>query len=226
MAQSKTEISSVKRRVFADPMSDAGFKLIYRNPENMLILINSILGENFASSVTMLDKEVQADRVLGKKSIFDFLCQTPKGEVIVEVQVEKDDSFAERLYFYSTYLVQEQYNRYRRKKILEEQNLQEIEEREKTLEGSDFRLVPVLKDKYVGGFTYRMHPVYVIAIVGFNLVRYEEEGRVRNEDVIRSIHLRDDISGELFTDKLNFTLVEIWRFRKKEKDLTSSSDRL
>ena len=146
----------------------------------MLILINSILGENFASSVTMLDKEVQADRVLGKKSIFDFLCQTPKGEVIVEVQVEKDDSFAERLYFYSTYLVQEQYNRYRRKKILEEQNLQEIEEREKTLEGSDFRLGPVLKDKYVGGFTYRMHPVYVIAIVGFNLVRYEEEGRVRN----------------------------------------------
>jgi hypothetical protein len=191
----------------------------------MLILINSILGENFATSVEFLDKEVQTDRVLAKKSVFDFLCKTPNGEAIVEVQVREDKHFGERLLFYSTYIVQEQYNRYRRKKM-EEQYLQKLKKREKKLEGSEFRIVPVLGDEYVGGFTYEMHPVYVIAIMGFNMARHEEEGRPRNNDVIRSFEIRDEISGELLTDRLHFTLVELARFQKQEKDLSSSSDRL
>ena len=68
--------------------------------------------------------------------------------------------------------------------------------------------------------------MYVIAIMGFNMERNEEEGRPRNEDVIRSFQIRDNVTGELFSDKLNYTLVEIGRFNKQEKDLTSASDRL
>ena len=207
-------------------MSDMGFKLIYKNPDNMLTLINAILGENFASSATMLDKEVQTDRVLGKRSAFDMLCKTPKGEVIVEVQVKKDKNLSSRLIFYSSYIIQEQYAEYRRKKLEEERILQEIKEREKDSDWSGFKLYPVVEEEYIGGFAYEMHPMYVIAIMGFNMERNEEEDRPRNEDVIRSFQIRDNVTGELFSDKLNYTLVEIGRFNKQEKDLTSASDRL
>lgn len=207
-------------------MLDTGFKIVFSNEKNMRYLLNALFGDGFALEVTFLNKEMNTERASGKRSYLDMRCRTSNGkDIVIEVQVKKQANFKERMLFYSSHIIQEQYYDYR-DAILAEQNLQRGNQETRNEEGDEKNeaLLNELDEVYVGGFTYKMIPTYVIAFLGFTPDRISEEGKSFNNDLIRTFEIRDSRSGELFSDKLRFTTVEVEKFDKKENELTSPLD--
>lgn len=229
MTQNKNQRKgSTIRATYASTMRDTGFKIVYSNEHNMLLLINAILGEGFATEVEFINKEMLSEQMTGKRSYLDMRCRTSKGEdIVVEVQVEKQKHFTERMAFYSSYIIQDQFNKFKMKKRMEEQNLQRNSRGKYTEEGKGNVLFdPAADDKYVGGFAYEMKPTYLISILGFTPERIEERGIALNEDIVRYFDIRDRKSSELYTDCIHFVTIEVEKFSKSVGELNSLQDKI
>ena len=92
--------------VFVDLRIDYAFKLIFGTPGNedlLLLLLDSILPEKHISRVELASTDQVGDSPLGRKSIYDIRCTAECGEFVVEMQFERQDDFADRMVFYSSF---------------------------------------------------------------------------------------------------------------------------
>ena len=113
------------------------------------------------SGITFVNKEFHGLVIEEKSSTFDLLCtdRDTGEEFLVELQNEEKDSFADRIVYYSTYLIREQMA-LKIKRIREE-----VEEQMKS--GG--------KSKRIDSMDYSIRPVYLLSLVDFAL---EHEGTV------------------------------------------------
>lgn len=86
-------------------LTDFGFKRIFGTKEHSGILIkflNALFeGEMRISNVEFRDKEILPDRITGKKVMYDIYCTTDDNRhLIVEMQQEESENFADRILFY------------------------------------------------------------------------------------------------------------------------------
>ena len=81
--------------------------------------------------------------------------------------------------------------------------------------------LPIL-DSLNRGDDYRMVPVYVVALLDFEIDSHPK-GEEENYEYRYSI--REDRTGALLTDVLHFVFIEIGKFRKTEKELVTNKDK-
>ena len=72
--------------IFVDLLSDAGFKLVYANPENKSLLINllNIVLPEFvrvSDIVEYRDREQTPESIFSKKTILDLVCKDNEGNI-------------------------------------------------------------------------------------------------------------------------------------------------
>lgn len=100
--------------VFINPYTDYGFKKLFGEEKNKLLLIsflNDLLGgEEQISDLTFQNTEHLPDGGdKQRKAIFDIYCTNSDGEhFIVELQKAKQNYFKDRTVFYSTFPIQQQ----------------------------------------------------------------------------------------------------------------------
>lgn len=70
---------------------------------------------------------------------------------------------------------------------------------------------------------YSLSPVYIIAILNFSFTHEEDFPEDR---YISSYHIREDETNELFNKTLNFTFIEMGRFKKEESECVTVLDKL
>ena len=93
--------------VFVDLLSDAGFKLVYANPENKSLLINllNIVLPEFvrvSDIVEYRDREQTPESIFSKKTILDLVCKDNEGNIFsIEVQRKIDGEFGKRCVYYA-----------------------------------------------------------------------------------------------------------------------------
>jgi len=103
------EFAAAHGIVYLDLKLDYAFKLVFGSAgqeENLRILLDSILPEKHIKSVEFLTQEQTGDLPDEKKVIYDIFCKTGDGsEFVVEMQMNPQDDFADRMVYYSTYPV-------------------------------------------------------------------------------------------------------------------------
>ena len=70
---------------------------------------------------------------------------------------------------------------------------------------------------------YNLSPVYIIAILNFSFTHDEDFPENR---YISCYHIREDETNELFNKTINFTFIEMDRFKKDESECLSVLDKL
>lgn len=139
----------------------------------------------------MDDKEQHGLILSDKNCTFDLYCTADTGErFIVEMQFASQESFRDRMLYYSTYPIRSQ-----------------IVERMKKLEG-DY--------PHINKMDYSLSPVYVISILNFRL-EHERSESLEN-GMISRYELRNRQSGELMTDALHFVFLELARLPWKQDE--------
>ena len=81
--------------------------------------------------------------------------------------------------------------------------------------------LPIL-DSLNSGDDYRMVPVYVVALLDFEI---EKHPAGEEETYEYRYSIREDKTGSLLTDVLHFVFIEIGKFKKKEKELVTNKDK-
>ena len=97
---------------YADLLDDLAFKLVFgqESTKNVMIeFLNQVITDRKIVDVDFADKEIHPNLRDKKTSIYDLLCKTDDGSrVIVELQKRKQDSYAERMLYYSMHQIQKQ----------------------------------------------------------------------------------------------------------------------
>jgi predicted transposase/invertase (TIGR01784 family) len=97
---------------YADLLDDVAFKLVFgqESTKNVMIeFLNQVIPDRKIVDVEFADKEVHPNLRDKKTSIYDLLCKTDDGSrIIVELQKRKQDSYAERMLYYSMHQVLQQ----------------------------------------------------------------------------------------------------------------------
>ena len=96
---------------YLDLTCDWAFKYLFQNhPDLLIVLLNDILNEEI-SSVEFRNTELLDVAPSDKRIIFDLLCQTPNGTILVEMQKVSRFDQRDRLFFYGSRLVTRQVKR-------------------------------------------------------------------------------------------------------------------
>ena len=94
---------------YADLLNDEVFKLVFGQESSkdvMIEFLNQVIADRTIVDVDFMDKEMHPDRRESKGSVYDLLCETDDGsKVIVELQRRKQDSYAERMLYYSMHQI-------------------------------------------------------------------------------------------------------------------------
>ncbi len=97
---------------YADLLDDIAFKLVFgqESTKNVMIeFLNQVIPDRTIVDVDFADKEIHPNLRDKKTSIYDLLCKTDDGSrIIVELQKRKQDSYAERMLYYSMHQVLQQ----------------------------------------------------------------------------------------------------------------------
>jgi predicted transposase/invertase (TIGR01784 family) len=204
MAKQAKENSDNKRKsgeglgIFINPRTDFGFKRVFNNAAMMKSFLNSVIIEKklgyHIQEVTFLPVEQFGETRTEHIVITDTRCRIETGEdILVEMQNARPLNFAERLLFYSTYLIRNQAPRRRSKR--------KDEKKEKP-------------------WHYDLKAIYAVAIVNYPMIKSEAS----RETVTTWIKLIHEDTGEVFSDKLNFIIVDLTKFNKKEEELETQDD--
>ena len=96
---------------YLDLTCDWAFKYLFQNhPDLLIVLLNDILNEEI-SSVEFRNTELLDVAPSDKRIIFDLLCQTPDGTIMVEMQKASRFDQRDRLFYYGSRLVTRQVKR-------------------------------------------------------------------------------------------------------------------
>lgn len=103
-----TYAQSLATPEYLDLTCDWAFKYLFQNPPDMLImLLNDILRENI-TSIEFRNTELAKDAQHDKRILFDLLCKTPSGTILVEMQKASRSDQRDRLFFYGARLINRQ----------------------------------------------------------------------------------------------------------------------
>lgn len=192
----------VPKHGYANLTNDYMFKKIFGSEECKDILItflNHIIGDKVIKDVTFITNEHLGPTMEDRKAIFDINCSTMEGEeFIVEMQNRPQTYFRDRALFYSCYPIINQ--------------------------------AQVAKQKYyeehgnTAGFcwNYRLKPVRLIAILSFPMTH---NTGWPEEKCHSSYRIREDTTGEMLHDRLQFIFLELARFNKTEDNLETPYDK-
>ncbi len=96
---------------YLDLTCDWAFKYLFQNhPDQLIALLNDILNEEI-STVEYRNTELIDVAPSDKRILFDLLCQTPNGIILVEMQKASRFDQRDRLFFYGSRLVTRQVKR-------------------------------------------------------------------------------------------------------------------
>ena len=97
---------------YADLLDDDAFKLVFGQESTkdvMIEFLNQVIPDRKIVDVEFADKEIHPNLRDKKTSIYDLFCKTDDGSrIIVELQKRKQDSYAERMLYYSMHQVLKQ----------------------------------------------------------------------------------------------------------------------
>lgn len=189
-------LSKGTRNRFANLMLDSAFKIVFGLPaceQTLIGLLEALLPDKKIHSIRYLDKEIPGFFLEDQKTIFDLFCEGYDGEqYIIEMQLNPEKHFRDRVLFYSTFPIREQLIT-----PMEEQYHRNTGERKKII-------------------SYHLVPVYVISILNFKLP-HENEASLR-DGILSSYSIRSDQDGERMTDALHFLFLELPRLPYKKDE--------
>lgn len=189
-------LSKDARKRFANLMMDSAFKIVFGLPasEKTLIgLLETLIPGKKIRSIKYLDKEIPGFFLEDQKTVFDLYCESEDRErFIIEMQLNPQKNFRERVLFYSTF-------------PLREQLLKPVEEQYLRNSGASRKIQ-----------SYHLVPVYVISILNFKL-KHQKEASLR-DGLLSSYSIRSDQDGELMTDALHFLFLELPRLKYKKDE--------
>lgn len=97
---------------YADLLDDDAFKLVFGQESTkdvMIEFLNRVIEERTIVDVEFRDKEMFPNYRDKKASVFDLFCTTDDGSrIIVELQKRKQESYAERMLYYSMHQILKQ----------------------------------------------------------------------------------------------------------------------
>ena len=191
-----------QRRGYANLTNDYMFKRVFGSEECKDILIaflNRIVGNGDIEDVTFQNTEHLGPTADGRRAVFDIAVRTKSGEeYIIEMQLAQQEYFRDRSLFYASYPILNQ----------------------AALAKEEFRKTH--GDAGVFSWNFRLKPVRFIAVVNFPMTHSLEWDESR---YFSSYRLKEDESGELLHDKLQFIFLELARFDKREDELESYCDK-
>ncbi|MDR1416860.1 MAG: Rpn family recombination-promoting nuclease/putative transposase, partial [Prevotellaceae bacterium] len=96
--------------VYINPLTDFGFKKLFSDLKVLLAFLNDILKlDSPIVKVALRPTEQLGDWESERKAVVDLLCTSERGEFfLVEMQYAPQKHFAERLLFYSSFLIRNQ----------------------------------------------------------------------------------------------------------------------
>jgi predicted transposase/invertase (TIGR01784 family) len=99
-----------EQAVFINPLTDFGFKKVFGEEEVAIEFLNDIVApEEKITEIRYCPTEQLGDWETSRKAVFDLVCSNEKGEsFLVEMQKAKQEFIADRLLFYSTFLIRNQ----------------------------------------------------------------------------------------------------------------------
>ena len=97
---------------YADQLDDDAFKLVFGQESTkdvMIEFLNRVIDDRTIVDLDFMDKEMHPSARDSKSSVYDLFCKTDDGaRIIVELQKRKQDSYAERMLYYSMHQVLKQ----------------------------------------------------------------------------------------------------------------------
>ena len=182
-------LSKGTRNRFANLMLDSAFKIVFGLPaceQTLISLLETLIPDKRIHSIRYLDKEIPGFFLEDQKTVFDLFCEGDDGEkFIIEMQLNPQRHFRDRVLFYSTFPIREQLIT-----PMEEHYHRSTGERKKIN-------------------SYHLVPVYVISIINFKLKH--GKGASLRDGILSSYSIRSDQDGECMTDALHFLYLELPR---------------
>ena len=191
-----------ERRGYASLTNDYMFKRIFGSEECKDILIaflNRIVGNGEIEDVTFQNTEHLGPTADDRRAVFDIAARTRSGEeYIIEMQLAQQEYFRDRALFYASY------------PILNQAALAKENFRKEHSDAGVFR------------WNFCLKPVRFIAVVNFQMTHCPEWDERR---YFSSYKLKEEGTGELLHDKLQFIFLELARFDKREGELENYCDK-
>ncbi len=182
--------SNARTAVYADLRNDFMFKKAFGQKDIMIPFLNDILGTDKIQDIDYRNVEQLGFDAEDRKVYYDLYCHCSDGkDFIVEMQRRSQKYYRERMVFYSTYPIQNQYEEAKFKHM------------EKFGEDPNTPFV----------FNYRLCPVYIISITDFKL---DHEPDWPKDRFVSRYNIREVSNGEPYCDTLNYIFIELPRFRK------------
>ena len=182
---------------YIDPMSDFGFKKIFKDSGRKELLIrplNAIFGLDIAD-LEIGESERQGDTPEDRSACFDLYCTSSDGKrFIVEVQKLRQRHFLKRAIYYTTFPIAGAAPKGRH-------------------DG--------------GGWDFDFPPTFFLELLDFDFDFRRTDGQraADPEHFIHRFSLRDDDTGEPMTDSLRFAFLEIRRFDKRRGECRAFEDK-
>jgi predicted transposase/invertase (TIGR01784 family) len=203
--QMRVQDSGIKTmEVFINLRSDFGFKKVFNDSRMMMSFLNSVIAkkiqkEDFhVTSLTYLPVEHFGENENERRVIVDSRCRINTGEdIVIEMQNARPLNFTNRLIYYENYLIHDQ-----------------MPLRKRSGTGAKKESVTTKTVRY------NMKPVYLIAIVNFPMIK----GKSTNKLTIEWIQLISHDTNQVWSDNVNYIVVDLTKFKKTAEELTTLED--
>jgi predicted transposase/invertase (TIGR01784 family) len=184
--------------VYADLRTDFMFKKAFGQKDIMIPFLNDILGTDKIQDIDYRNVEQLGFDAEDRKVYYDLYCHCSDGkDFIVEMQRRSQRYYRERMVFYSTYPIQQQYVDARRK-----------HEEKRPM------------DPFV--FNYKLRPIYIISVTDFAL---DHKANWPEGKFMSKYRIKEDETGELYCETLNYVFVELPRFKKALKQNSALAEK-
>jgi predicted transposase/invertase (TIGR01784 family) len=181
-------VQVLETEVFINIMTDFGFKRVFASKEALMDFLNSlsVLPEK------IIDLEYLSPEAFGykkdqRRAAYDIHCSTEKGKhFIIEMQIAEQKHFIDRMLYYAALAIVNQAPKGKVTKI-------DKKGREKKVD-----------------WDYEIAGVYIVAILDFIIFKEESAQDI----IVEYISLNRKCANLPFTDKYEFTTVELPKFTK------------
>ena len=173
--------------VYADLRTDFMFKKAFGQKDIMIPFLNDILGTDKIQDIDYRNVEQLGFDTEDRKVYYDLYCHCSDGkDFIVEMQRRSQKYYRERMVFYSTYPIQQQYVDARRK-----------HEEKRPM------------DPFV--FNYKLRPIYIISVTDFAL---DHKANWPEDKFVSWYWTTERETRELYCNTPNYIFIELPRFKK------------